>query len=222
MRDIPLKFKFWLVNVASFAGMSLLTLFAMLRSQAALEKAGQPVDFMTVFFAEAPYYAAVVFVLMLFVLICSQLLIQFVMRHVDALSNAMAEVQVTHDLTRRVELGSRDEIGLMANAFNSMQSTVQGIVHEVNHCSDDVHDTVDKMVLVAQSARTEVTAQLSSSNEISQRAEQLLVSVQQIQEQALTARRRSGEARAQAGKGTIMVSDVECLRFLGRRGGKRR
>lgn len=208
MRDLPLKFKFWLVNVATFGGMCLLTLFAMLRSQAVLEKAGQPVDYLQLFFAEAPYYAGVVFVLMLLVLVSSQLLIQFVMRHVDALSRAMTEVQATHNLNRRVELDSRDEIGLMANAFNDMQSTVQGIVGEVNMCSADVKATVDKMANVAQVARGEVAAQLRASGEISQRAEQLLVSVQLIQEQALTAQTRSGEARAQAGRGTIMVSDV--------------
>lgn len=208
MRDIPLKFKFWLVNVASFAGMCLLTLFAMLRSQVALEKAGQPTDFVTVFLSEAPFYAGVVFVLMLLVLVSSQLLIQFVMRHVDALHSAMTEVQITHDLSRRVELDSRDEIGLMANAFNAMQSTVQDIVHEVNRCSNDVNSTVDQMAQVAESARSGVSAQLQASSEISQRAEQLLESVQHIQQQALAARRRSGEARAQAGKGTIMVADV--------------
>lgn len=208
MRDIPLKYKFWLVNVASFAGMCLLTLFAIYRTQSALDKAGQPSDFIQVFLGEAPYYAFVVFFVMIFIMGCSQLLILFVMRHVNALYDAMTEVQTTHDLRRRVELDSRDEIGLMANAFNSMQSAVQTIVGEVNHCSNDVHATVDKMALVSQTARAEVATQLRSSSEISQRAEQLLVSVQQIQEQALTAQRRSGEARAQAGKGTIMVADV--------------
>lgn len=208
MRDIPLKYKFWMVNVATFGGMCLLTLFAMTRSRSALEKTGQHVDFVDIFMSDAPYYAGVVLVLMLLVLLSSQVLIQFVMRQVDALSRAMTEVQVTHDLKRRVELESRDEIGLMASAFNAMQATLQDIVGEVNKCSNDVNATVDNMVDVAQSARSEVSAQLRSSGEISRRAEQLLVSVQHIQEQAITAQHRSGHARAQAGKGTIMVADV--------------
>lgn len=208
MRDLPLRYKFWLVNVASFVGMCFLTLWAIYRTQMVMEKHGQTVDFISVFVAEAPVYAMVVFLLMLLVLACSQLLVSFVMRHVNALSYAMAEVQKTHNLARRVEPGSRDEIGLMAHAFNDMQTTLQGIVGEVNLCSNDMHQTVNKMVQVATSARNDVSAQLHSSAEISQRAEHLLLSVQRIQEQALSAQRRSGEARAQAGRGTIMVSDV--------------
>lgn len=208
MRDLPLKYKFWLVNITSFAGMCFLTLYAMARTQSALEKGGQSIDFMTVFFDEAPRYAVVVFLLMLAVLAGSQLLIRFVMRHVDGLSSAMTDVQKTHDLRRRVTLDSRDEIGLMACAFNDMQGTVQTIVGEVNRCSDDVKATVEMLAQVTDSARRDATSQRSSTSTIAQRAEELLASVQQIQSQALSAQNRSREAREQAGRGSAVVSEV--------------
>lgn len=208
MRDIPLKYKFWLVNITSFSGMCLLTLYAMSRTQAALEKSGQSIDFITVFFDEAPRYAMVVLVLMLAVLAGSQILIQFIMRQVEALSKAMTDVQRSHDLRRRVDNDSRDEIGLMANAFNDMQTTVQGIVGEVNRCSDDVKTTVEMLAQVTDAARCDATSQRSSTGSISQRAEELLGSVQHIQSQAITAQGRSREALDLAGHGATVVTEV--------------
>lgn len=208
MRDLPLKYKFWLVNVVSFAGMCLLTLFAMARTQAAQEKAGAAVDFMTVFWAEAPGYAVVVFLLMLVVLVGSQLLIVFVSRQVAALRAAMTAVQADHDLRRRVAIDGGDEIGDMAGAFNAMQATVQGIVGEVNRCSDDIRAAVEQLAQVTQTTRREALAQREATTAIASRTEQLLTSVQRVQAQAAQAQLRSREALALADDGAGVVGQL--------------
>jgi methyl-accepting chemotaxis protein len=208
MRNLPLKYKFWMVNVVSFAGMCLLTLFSMSRTQWALEKAGHPVSFLEVFMSEAPRYALAVLVLMLAVLAGSQWLISFVAKHVARLQRAMTDVQRNYDLGVRVELDSDDEIGLMARAFNDMQGTVQSTVAQVNACSGDIRSTVEKLADVANATRKDAYSQHEATASIAYRTHELLSSVQHIQSQAVNAQSLSRDALDLAESGAGVVTEV--------------
>ncbi len=142
MRDIPLKYKFWLVNIITFMGMLVLTLYAMKRTQSALALAGQPQDFSALFWSEAAGYASVVFVLMLCVMGGSQALIWFVQRNITTLRDAMQAVQHQRDLRIRVNTSSADEVGDMGCAFNAMQDVLQSVVVQVDTASTDVAESV--------------------------------------------------------------------------------
>lgn len=66
-------------------------------------------------------YATAVAVLMLGLLAASQLLIRFLLSHLNTLKDVMLHVERSGDLQARVPLDSRDEVGQMASAFNAMQ-----------------------------------------------------------------------------------------------------
>lgn len=66
--------------------------------------------------------SVVVCVLMLALLAASQLLIHFLLVHLNTLKDVMLQVEKSGDLNARVPLSSRDEVGQMASAFNAMQS----------------------------------------------------------------------------------------------------
>src|SRR5471030_1543042 len=76
-------------------------------------------------------YAAAVFILMLAMLGASQLLIRFLLSQLNTLKDVMLHVEKTGDLSARVPLACKDEVGQMANAFNAMQAGYQRVVNTV-------------------------------------------------------------------------------------------
>ena len=67
-------------------------------------------------------YALAVAVLMLALLAASQVMIRFLLSHLNTLKDVMLHVERSGDLTMRVPLDSRDEVGQMAGAFTAMQA----------------------------------------------------------------------------------------------------
>src|SRR5690606_14573811 len=76
-------------------------------------------------------YGVAVTLLMLGLLAASQLLIRFLLKHLNTLKDVMLHVERSGDLSARVPLDSQDEVGQMASAFNAMQTGYQRIVGTV-------------------------------------------------------------------------------------------
>ncbi|HEX4911419.1 MAG TPA: HAMP domain-containing methyl-accepting chemotaxis protein [Permianibacter sp.] len=215
MRDLPLKYKFWLVNIVAFVGMSLLTLFAINRTHSALVEAGKNLSFMDVFWSEAPAYAGMVFVLMLAVLAGSQALIVFVERHIDTLLKAMLKVQHQRDLGVRVTADSRDEVGEMGRAFNAMQEALLTVIRQVEAASRDVRGAVDGMRDAAQQTRSGMQSQQQSAGQIEQRVREMLTGAQTVLQQATHAQSVSRQTRELAQSGSSVVAELtEAFRAL--------
>ena len=106
LRNIRLKYKFWLLNILVFAVLCLLVLYAMQVIAGQTES-----SFSQVFAKTAPGFALIVAVLMALEMAGSQLLISFIERHVNRLKDTMVAVQTSGDLSRRADVDSRDEIG---------------------------------------------------------------------------------------------------------------
>lgn len=208
MRDLPLKYKFWLVNVISFFGMAMLTLFAMMRKQAALEKAGKPTDFLTVFADEFWAYAGVVLLLMLLVLAGSQLLISFVERHVQTLRQAMQAVEQQNDLSQWVAVHSRDEIGEMAGAFNAMQKSLRKVVDNVKTASGKVKQAVDDIHVAALETSKGMDNQGRSAGQIVSKVEQMMDTSHSVQHQAVQALENTEKANELVRTGNGVVADL--------------
>jgi len=215
MRDLPLKYKFWLVNIIAFAGMSLVTLFAINRTHSALAAADKPLPFAELFWSEAPAYAVVVFVLMLAVLAGSQALIVFVERSIDRLRIAMQKVQHQRDLSVRVSTDSLDEVGDMGRAFNAMQEALLTVIRQVETASHDVTQAVDGMRDAAQQTQQGMESQQQSAQQIEQRVQGVLRGAQTVLQQATQAQAVSRETRALTETGRSVVSELtEAFRAL--------
>lgn len=211
MENISLKYKFWLVNIIAFMGMCVLSLYAIWRNAKAISGG----DFWQAFMNEAPAYAGVVFVLMLAVLFSSQLLITFILRHVQELKTAMSDVQTNHSLKTRVRIDTRDEIGTIATAFNSMQDGLQAIVEEVNRCNTDINHAVETLAAATSSTRHDAIAQATASAQIAKRTRDFVISLEAIREQVKHSQLLAQDSleRADAGA-SVVIQVVEAFNSL--------
>lgn len=201
LRNIRLKYKFWLLNILVFAVLCLLVLYAMQVIAGQTES-----SFSQVFSDTAPGFALIVAVLMALEMAGSQLLISFIERHVNRLKDTMVAVQTSGDLSRRADVDSRDEIGEMAAAFNAMQDRTSDVVRSMKTATEHLHQEVESLTQRAAARRDSLTRQQEGANRSAESVEAMLQSFVGIAEQAGIAKTLSTEARETAVNGSQRVS----------------
>lgn len=176
LANIPLKYKFWLVNAFSFLGMAALSLFAIHQEYQYQESA----EFWGFFGDRALQYGIWVLVLMLLVLAASQTLISFVERHVYQLRDTMQQAQAQGDLRLRIDVRARDEIGQMANSFNTMQERFQRIAGSMGITASQVENLSNQLSDTLSSTSTAMDQQRQASHHAEATTQALLQSSEEI------------------------------------------
>jgi len=147
-------------------------------------------------------YAVVVCILMLALLAASQLLIHFLLVHLNTLKDVMLQVEKSGDLNARVPLSGRDEVGQMASAFNAMQSGYLRIVSAVAQAASRLDADADRLALNMQNVRQSETDQVATAiNEMS-------ATVHHIAQYTAETRDQSKNADSLAGAGQNAVVRV--------------
>lgn len=141
-------------------------------------------------------YAIVVCALTLVVGGTALYIIHLVTHRVSALCNTMTSVQHSGDLTQRVEFKGKDEMGAMAQAFNSMMNDFQSIVRSVTQSSEALDCIVEQTTNSTNKTSKGVTKQLSNISEAAILMQSVMASVEDtlsIAQQANTTTQQLGQ-----------------------------
>ncbi len=144
------------------------------------------------------------------------IIMRSITRPVTQLEQTMATIAATNDLTRRSELAQRDEIGKMAEAFNSMITKMHALVGQVatsaqsvNHTAGDVAKTADILHTTAQEQSQSVASNAAA-------IEELTVSIATVADTATDVRQKSSDSVANSQEGHRKVSElVDEIRSIG-------
>ncbi|WP_407290991.1 methyl-accepting chemotaxis protein [Stutzerimonas zhaodongensis] len=154
-------------------------------------------------------YAAAVAVLMLMLLAASQLLIHFLLSHLNTLKNVMVHVERSGDLSVRVPLDSRDEVGEMAAAFNAMQAGYHRIVSTVAQAATRLDEGAARLASSMGEVRHGMLGQQSETDQAATAINEMTATVHHIAEHAKETRDQSQNADRLAGSGQDVVGRVE-------------
>ncbi|WP_120995491.1 methyl-accepting chemotaxis protein [Stutzerimonas urumqiensis] len=154
-------------------------------------------------------YAAGVAVLMLVLLAASQLLIRFLLSHLNTLKDVMLHVERTGDLAARVPLESRDEVGQMATAFNAMQQGYQRVVGTVAQAAVRLDAGARQLAGSMKDVRQGMLGQQSETDQAATAINEMSATVHHIAEYAGQTRDQSQAADRLAGEGQQAVTKVE-------------
>ncbi len=154
-------------------------------------------------------YAAAVAVLMLVLLAASQLLIRFLLSHLNTLKDVMLYVERSGDLAVRVPLDSRDEVGQMASAFNAMQAGYQRIVGTVAQAATRLDDGAGRLASSMSEVRQGMIGQQNETDQAATAINEMTATVHHIAEHARATRDQSQRADGLAGEGQQVVARVE-------------
>lgn len=164
---------------------------------------------LNLFTEHAPAYAVAVAVLMLLLLAASQLLIRFLLVHLNHLKDVMLQAERSGDLSLRAPLNSRDEVGQMAAAFNAMQAGYQRVVGTVGEVASQLNDGTRSMAERMDSVRQGMLSQQSETDQAATAINEMSATVQHIAEHAGTTRDQSHNADQLARAGQQVVERVE-------------
>ncbi len=168
----------------------------------------------------APRYAVAVFILMLIQLACSQLLITFVERHIHRLKKVMVHVREQGDLTARVSIDCRDEVGEMSAAFNDMQASYQTMIQSIIQTAQDLTQAAATLGEAARSTEQEMSNQQHETASILSAIEQLNVAAEEVARNASDMQSESeqavditatGDDTVQSSKQSIQVLSEEII-----------
>ncbi|MFL1405143.1 methyl-accepting chemotaxis protein [Marinobacter sp. M1N3S26] len=128
-------------------------------------------------------------------LILLHLGIRVLMRPVHRLNNAMADIASGDaDLTRRLDVETKDEFGRLAGSFNEFVANIQGVVRDAQRGAGELHESVAALRQTASTSRSSVEGQqqevdmiATAINEMSAAASEIARNAQQTADAAQTA-----------------------------------
>lgn len=154
---------------------------------------------------QAPAFALVIFVLMLVQLVCSQLLISFFEKHINGLKNVILHVQKNGDLTARVNIDCRDEVGEMAQAFNEMQSKYQQTMQKMAQTALSLHSSANELRSGALQTERDMSSQQTDTQAIFSAIEQMAQVSQEVAQNASDMQAETISAAQMTASGEIEV-----------------
>ena len=154
-------------------------------------------------------YGMAVTVLMLALLAASQLLIRFLLKHLNTLKDVMLHVERSGDLSARVPLESRDEVGQMAGAFNAMQTGYQRIVGTVAQVAARLDQGASHLASSMAEVQQGMLGQQSETDQAATAINEMSATVNHIAEHARDTRDQSQNADRLASEGHHVVARVE-------------
>ena len=161
-----------------------------------------------VFFDHAPRYALVVALLMLLLLAASQLLIRFLLSHLNTLKDVMLQVEKSGDLSTRVPLNCKDEVGQMASAFNAMQAGYQRVVGIVAQSAAQLDEGAERLAGNMRGVRQGMLEQQCETEQAATAINEMSATVHHIAEHTADTRDQSKNAEHLARSGQQAVNRV--------------
>ena len=159
-----------------------------------------------VFGERAGAYAIAVAVLMLLLLGASQLLIRFILGHLNQLKDVMLHVERSGDLAARAELDSGDEVGQMASAFNAMQAGYQRVVGTVAQAAASLDEGARRLAASMEQVRSGMLGQQAETDLAATAINEMSATVHEIARHAGDTRDQSAEADRLSGVGQQVVA----------------
>jgi methyl-accepting chemotaxis protein len=128
---------------------------------------------------------------------------KFVSKPADQMRNAILEISNTGDFTRRIAVGSEDEIGQTARSFNHLMETLQTAFRKVHDGIEKVAESSHFLSMSSQQVAKSSTSQSEAASAMAATVEQVTVSISHVSEgahEALKISQNSGRLSDRGGE----------------------
>jgi methyl-accepting chemotaxis protein len=137
------------------------------------------------------------------------MLIRVLMQPLTDMGRAMQDIaQGEGDLTKRLKVDSRDEFGLLAEAFNRFVARIHESIREVAGTARQLHDVSQLVVNASNSSMANSDEQANRTNSVAAAINELGAAAQEIARNAADASHHASDASHQAGDGRQVVEQT--------------
>jgi methyl-accepting chemotaxis protein len=147
-------------------------------------------------------------------------LMSLVVKHVvtnpmQTLKNTIESIQANADLTSRLEVQSKDEIGAVSMAFNRMLDMFRTTVSHISQASKELETTAQNTSDIAELTQKGVEQQIAETKQVNYVMEELTTLVNDVASHTSTATEKAQSVNEQTyASGTLMSEAVNSLSVL--------
>jgi methyl-accepting chemotaxis protein len=127
---------------------------------------------------------------------------------VAALVASISEMQAKKDLTKRLNLDRKDEVGMLAGSFDAFVSDVHTIVKSASATTRDVAAAATEIAASAEEMATGMRKQEQQAASVAAAATEMSASVSEVARQSSEARATADESRQRADGGSAIVQQT--------------
>ncbi len=127
---------------------------------------------------------------------------------ISLLVNRITEIQRTNDLTQSVDLDRKDEIGMLAKAFNGLIGTLRNVIGEVVGASNEVAAAATEIAATSDEMATTIKEQTRETSHISSAIDQMSTAVVEVARRSSDASNTAQSAGEQATEGGKIVEQT--------------
>jgi methyl-accepting chemotaxis protein len=131
-----------------------------------------------------------------------------ILRPIQKLSTIMVDTVEENDLTLRIVVGKRDEIGTAGEALNGMLDSFQEIIDQSNQAAGTIAASAEEMSAITNVANEGIQNQRMQTEELALVMVQMTVTIQQVADQALSAASAANDANTECNRGQKVVDDA--------------
>ncbi len=113
------------------------------------------------------------------------------------------------DLTKRVKVDSKDEIGILGAQFNLFMDTLQEVVSSLTGTSDNLYALSEELSSSAETLANSAQSQASSVEEVTATVEEVTAAVEEVANQTQSASEASTKLAQEAENTAKSVEDIE-------------
>ncbi len=136
-------------------------------------------------------------------------------RPINSLKNGIVQLQGDNDLTRRLEISGRDEVGQVSEAFNHLVGSLQSIIHQVNANAVEVLHLSEQLAATSSQVASSSEQQSESASSMAAAVEEMTVSIDQVSEHAREAQNISQSSSELSTRGSnVILKVVEDMRGI--------
>ncbi|MCP3848589.1 methyl-accepting chemotaxis protein PctA, partial [Pseudomonas aeruginosa] len=143
------------------------------------------------------------------ILVLLGLLIRLLMQPLHLMGRAMQDIaQGEGDLTKRLAVTSRDEFGVLGDAFNQFVERIHRSIREVAGTAHQLHDVAQLVVNASNSSMANSDEQSNRTNSVAAAINELGAAAQEIARNAADASHHASDANHQAEDGKQVVEQT--------------
>jgi len=129
-------------------------------------------------------------------------------RPIKSLKAGIIEIQNDNDLTRRIEISGKDEIGQVAEAFNQLVGSLQSIIIQVNTNAGEVLHLSEQLAATSSQVASSSEHQSESASSMAAAVEEMTMSIDQVAEHAREAQNISQSSCELSARGSDVILGV--------------
>lgn len=122
------------------------------------------------------------------------------------LADTVSEIEHNSDLTQRIDINSKDELGVMAKALNSMLDKFHHSMEQVSSATSQVASASEEMTNITTETSQAIQSQLSETSQVATAVTEMTSTVQEVANSTVTAAGAANEANEAATEGRNIVN----------------